>query len=73
MNGVLPKTIAGTSADAMYGRDYVYLNYGSDRVLLVAGLFDSGTYAGSWYRGGGSDWNSDLSLASFRAAAYAPL
>ena len=73
MNGVLPKTIAGTSADAMYGKDYVYLNYGSDRVLLVAGSFSSGANAGSWYRHGSHYWSRGDSDASFRAAAYASL
>lgn len=73
MNGVLPKTIAGTSADAMYGKDYVYLNCASDRVLLVAGYYYSGTDAGSWYRDGGSDWDGGYGSASFRAAAYASL
>ena len=73
MNGVMPKAIAGTSADAMYGKDYVYLNYGSDRVLLVAGSYDAGTYAGSWCRGGNDAWGSDYGGASFRAAAYASL
>ena len=69
MNGVLPKTIAGTSADAMYGKDYVYLNYVSDRVLLVAGGCRDGASAGSWCRDGGDIWNHDSSGASFRAAA----
>lgn len=73
MNGVLPKTIAGTSADAMYGRDYVYLNYGSDRVLLVAGYCSAGADAGSWYRYGVNYWYYDSYYASFRAAAYASL
>ena len=69
MNGVMPKAIAGTSADAMYGKDYVYLNYGSDRVLLVAGYCYVGTGAGSWYRNGYYSWVSDNNNASFRAAA----
>ena len=73
MNGVLPKTIAGTSADAMYGKDYVYLSYISDRVLLVAGYYRSGTYAGSWYRYGDYRWAGGYDYASFRAAAYASL
>lgn len=72
MNGVLPKTIAGTSADAMYGKDYVYLRYYSDSVLLVAGYFNLGTNAGSWYRYGYNDWNGGSRAASFRAAAYPP-
>lgn len=72
MNGVLPKTIAGTSADAMYGKDYVYLNYGSDRVLLVAGRYRDGADAGSWCRDGYSLWSNGVSSASFRASAYPP-
>lgn len=73
MNGVLPKTIAGTSADAMYGRDYVYLRYTSDCVLLVAGSYDRGANAGSWFRYGVSRWNAvDNDRGSFRAAAYPP-
>ena len=73
MNGVMPKAIAGTSADAMYGKDYVYLNYGSDLVLLVAGVYYYGAVAGSWYRYGAVIWNLDYGGASFRAAAYASL
>lgn len=73
MNGVLPKTIAGTSADAMYGKDYVYLSYIYDRVLLVAGICGSGTNAGSWCRHGYNDWYNVGNYASFRAAAYASL
>lgn len=72
MNGVLPKKIAGTSADAMYGKDYVYLRYISDCVLLVAGNYNYGTNAGSWYRFGNNSWFNALSNASFRAAAYPP-
>ena len=72
MNGVMPKAIAGTSADAMYGKDYVDLSYGSDHVLLVAGYFALGTKAGSWCRSGGYTWNYDFHLAVFRAAAYPP-
>lgn len=71
MNGVLPKTIAGTSADAMYGKDNVYLSYTPAGVLLVAGRFDLGTDAGSWCRLGYYTW-VDSDLASFRAAAYPP-
>lgn len=73
MNGVLPKTIAGTSADAMYGKDYVYLSYISDRVVLVAGRCNAGADAGSWFRSGNGNWGSDYYYASFRAAAYASL
>lgn len=73
MNGVLPKTIAGTSADAMYGKDYVYLKYRDERALLVAGGYEYRTSAGSWSRYGGLDWSSPhFSAASFRAASYPP-
>jgi len=72
MNGVLPKTIAGTSADAMYGEDYVSLNYGPDSVLLVANYFNNVTDAGSWSRYGNSSWTLGNYVVSFRAAAYPP-
>lgn len=72
MNGVMPKSIRGTSEDAMYGKDYVVLNYDTYRVLLVAGYYGSGASAGSWFRNGNNNWGYDDSLASFRAAAYPP-
>ena len=40
-------------------------------VLLVAGNYNNGTNAGSWYRNGNNNWNNDNNNASFRAAAYA--
>lgn len=38
-------------------------------VLLVAGNYNNGTNAGSWYRNGNNNWNNDNNNASFRAAA----
>lgn len=73
MNGVLPKTLSGTSADVLYGKDYAYLNYTSDRVLLVAGSYNDGGDAGVWCRNGVYYWVDNGDYYSFRAAAYAPL
>lgn len=72
MNGVLPKTIAGTSADAMYGKDKVVLDFNNNSVLTVAGHFGTGSDGGSWARYGDYTWSSSLGYASFRAAAYPP-
>lgn len=72
MNGVMPKVITGASADALYGKDYVDLNYDANRVLLVAGYYGSSAGAGSWFRNGNNNWGYDDYLASFRAAAYPP-
>lgn len=72
MNGVLPKTLSGTSADAMYGKDRVVLEYKNNSVLVVAGHYSTGTDGGSWARYGNYNWESSLGYASFRAAAYPP-
>lgn len=71
MNGVLPKTLLGTSSDAMYGKDIVYLNYGTNHILLVAGYYGFGDRAGSWFRYTDS-WYNNSGTLSFRAAAYPP-
>ena len=42
-------------------------------VLLVAGVYNDGTYAGSWFRYGYYNWSYYYFYASFRAAAYASL
>ena len=72
MNGVMPKSITGTSEDVMYGKDYVDLKYNINRVLLVAGYYGSATGAGSWFRTGISKWGYDDYNASFRVAGYPP-
>lgn len=72
MNGVMPKSLTGVSEDAMYGKDYIELNYDANRVLLVAGYYGSSGGAGSWFRNGANKWGYDDYLASFRAAAYPP-
>ena len=72
MNGVMPKSITGMSEDAMYGKDYVTLNYSYTGALLVAGYYSSSAGAGSWFRNGNSKWGYDDYLAAFRAAGYPP-
>lgn len=72
LNGVMPKSITGTSEDAMYGKDYVDLSYDTNRVLLVAGYFFGVAGAGSWCRSSKNKWGDDSYFASFRAAGYPP-
>ena len=72
MNGVMPKSTTGTSGDAMYGKDYMSLNYSPNRVLVVAGYYNSSAGAGSWFRSGINNWDSADHFASFRAAGYPP-
>lgn len=71
MNGVLPKTLLGTSPDAMYGKDIAYTNYGTNHILLVAAYYGFGDRAGSWFRYTDS-WYNNSGSTSFRAAAYPP-
>lgn len=68
--GVLPKTNTNSGLN-LFGNDYGYLNYGSDRVLYVAGHFVGGSGAGVWYRYGNLNWTLDDNRYGFRAAGYA--
>lgn len=71
--GVIPKAPTTSNTDTEgFGKDGFYPYAASDRVLLVAGHYSSGTSAGSWFRYGYNYWSNVSSDASFRAAAYPP-
>lgn len=71
MNGVLPKTVSGTTTDALYGRDWVEMIY-SNYSLSVAGTPMLTTRAGVWSRDVVYWYGKSNGYGSFRAAAYPP-
>lgn len=71
--GVLPKTLTTIERGTEdFGKDGVNFQPRYDCVLLVAGYFNYGDKAGSWFRYGGYLWSYVDSGVSFRAAAYPP-
>lgn len=70
INGIHPR-VSQTSGTSLFGKDYVYLNYISDRALLASGYCDRGSVAGVWCRNGGLNWLYDDYNVGFRAAGYA--
>lgn len=71
--GVTPKTLGPNPSNTeVFGKDGFYLNDSSASVLLVAGYYASGSYAGMFCREGDSRWTEYSDYYSFRAAGYPP-
>lgn len=67
--GIHPR-YAQSSSTNLIGGDYMSMRAGSDRVLIVAGSYVDGVFAGVWARYY-YNWSDSRWFYSFRAAGYA--
>ena len=71
MCGVHPKTHLSVDTP-LFGKDGVYVSYGSEHVAATSGVSGSGKRAGVWSRFFDRvSWTQDTAYVSFRAAGYA--
>ena len=71
--GIIPKTPTPSNTGTEgFGKDGFYIEYPSFDVLLVAGYYASGSYAGVFCRRDATRWTVYSDFYSFRAAGYPP-
>lgn len=68
--GIVPHKYQMNDNTTLFGNDYFYLDYFSDRALCTSGYSYHSANAGVWFRDFGNSWTDGNSYFGFRCSGY---